>query len=67
MILSNTSVLATNGDQMMALGAKSSEMGGVGIATGFGIESSLVNPALIRGNEVSFCVHILCHLLNLTL
>jgi len=54
LLLGATSVLATNGDHMMALGAKSSGMGGVGIATAFGAESSLANPALIKGNEVSF-------------
>ena len=52
--LGATSAFATNGDHMMALGAKSSAMGGVGIATAFGAESSLANAALIRGDEVSF-------------
>jgi len=52
--LGSTSAFATNGDQMMALGAKASGMGGVGIATAFGSESALANPALIKGNEVSF-------------
>ena len=54
LLLGATSVLATNGDHMMALGAKSSGMGGVGVATAFGAESALANPALVRGNEVSF-------------
>jgi len=52
--LGSTSAFATNGDHMMALGAKATAMGGVGIATAFGAESSLANVALIRGNEVSF-------------
>ena len=52
--LGATSAFATNGDQMMALGAKSAGMGGVGIATAFGAESALANPALIKGNEVTF-------------
>jgi long-chain fatty acid transport protein len=52
--LGATSAFATNGDNMMALGAKSTGMGGVGIATAFGSESALANPALIKGNEVSF-------------
>jgi len=52
--LGTTSAFATNGDQMMALGAKSTGMGGVGIATAFGAESALANPALVRGNEVTF-------------
>jgi len=52
--LGATSAFATNGDQMMALGTKATGMGGVGIATAFGSESALANPALIKGNEVSF-------------
>jgi long-chain fatty acid transport protein len=52
--LGATSAFATNGDHMMALGAKSTSMGGVGVATAFGAQSSLANAALIKGNEVSF-------------
>ena len=52
--LSATSVFATNGDNLIGLGAKSRAMGGVGVATKFGAESGLANPALISGNEVSF-------------
>jgi long-chain fatty acid transport protein len=52
--LGTTSAFATNGDHMMALGAKSTSMGGVGVATAFGAQSSLANAALIKGNEVSF-------------
>ena len=52
--LGSTSAFATNGDHMMALGAKSTGMGGVGIATAFGAGSALANAALIKGNEVTF-------------
>ena len=48
---------ATNGDNLIGLGAKSRAMGGVGIATYFGAENTLSNPALIsnaKGGEVSF-------------
>ena len=54
LLLGATSVFATNGDHMMALAAKSTGMGGVGVATAFGAESALANPALVRGNEVTF-------------
>jgi len=45
--LGATSAFATNGDMMIGQGAKSRSMGGVGIATSFGAESTLANPALI--------------------
>lgn len=41
----------------MGLGAKARGMGGVGIATAFGAESGLANPALlsaVKSNEISF-------------
>jgi long-chain fatty acid transport protein len=47
---------ASNGDLMIATGAKSMGMGGVGIAIPFGAESGLNNPALItsvKESEVS--------------
>ena len=47
---------ATNGDLMIATGAKSMGMGGVGIAIPFGAESGLNNPALltaVKQSEVS--------------
>jgi len=53
-LLSATSAFATNGDNMYALGAKSRGMGGVGIATNLGSESTISNPALINSSEVSF-------------
>ncbi len=56
--LGATSAFATNGATLMGIGAKSRAMGGVGIATGFGAESGVNNPALITtikgDNEVSF-------------
>ncbi|TKI68563.1 aromatic hydrocarbon degradation protein [Sulfurimonas crateris] len=56
--LGATSAFATNGSTLMGVGAKSRGMGGVGIATGMGAESTLSNPALITtikgNNEVSF-------------
>ncbi len=45
--LSATSLFATNGDNLLGLGSKARGMGGVGIATSFGAESALANPALI--------------------
>lgn len=45
--LSISSLYATNGDEMIATGAKSMGMGGAGIALGLGAESALQNPALL--------------------
>lgn len=48
---------ATNGDNLIGLGAKTRAMGGVGIAVSHGAESALANPALIssvKSSEVSF-------------
>lgn len=47
----STSLLATNGDNLIGFGAKSRAMGGVGIATYFGSENTLGNPALISKLE----------------
>lgn len=55
--LSATSAFATNGDHLIAVGAKSRGMGGVGIGMSHGAESALSNPALIgsvKGTEISF-------------
>ena len=52
--LSATSALATNGDNMLALSAKSTGMGGTGISISNGAQSALSNAALVRGNEVTF-------------
>ncbi len=49
-----TSAFATNGDSLIGLGAKSRGMGGAGIGLSHGAESGLTNPALIKGDEVSF-------------
>lgn len=51
-----SSLYATNGDNLIATGAKSRSMGGVGIAKGFGAESGLSNPALlsiVKKSEIS--------------
>ncbi|NOX15774.1 MAG: aromatic hydrocarbon degradation protein, partial [Epsilonproteobacteria bacterium] len=45
--LSASIVFATNGDNLIGLGAQSRAMGGVGIATYFGAENILANPAVI--------------------
>ena len=45
--LGATSAFATNGDVMIGQGAKARSMGGVGVATSFGAESALANPANI--------------------
>ena len=52
--LGATSAFATNGDNMIALGAKARGMGGTGIGVAHGAESGLANPALIKESEVSF-------------
>ena len=51
--LGTTSAFATNGDLMIGQGAKARSMGGVGVATSFGAESGLANPALISSVENS--------------
>ena len=52
--LGATSAFATNGDNLIGLGAKARGMGGVGIGMAHGAESGLTNPALIKENEVTF-------------
>src|SRR3989338_3368359 len=55
--LSATSAFATNGDNLIGVGAKARGMGGVGIGMSHGAESALANPALIssvKGTEISF-------------
>ena len=52
-----TPLLATNGDTLIGVGAKTRSMGGAGIAFSHGSESTLVNPALItsiESNQISF-------------
>ena len=56
-LLTSTLLHATNGDNLIAVGAKSRGMGGTGIAVSHGAESSLSNPAMItsvEGTEISF-------------
>ena len=48
-----SSVMATNGDVMIGQSAQSRAMGGVGIATSFGADSGLANPALLSTVEKS--------------
>ena len=53
----STAVYATNGDELIGIGAKSRGMAGAGIALTHGAESALINPALItsvKSTEVSF-------------
>ena len=52
--LGATSAFATNGDNLIALGAKARGMGGTGIGIGHGAESGLANPAMIKESEVTF-------------
>jgi long-chain fatty acid transport protein len=57
MALGTTSAFATNGDNLIGLGAKSRAMGGTGVAAFYGAESALTNPALltqVKGTQVSF-------------
>ena len=56
-VLTSTLLHATNGDNLIGLGAKARGMGGVGIAMAHGAESGLANPALItavENTEISF-------------
>ena len=49
----STSVMATNGDSLIATGAKARGMGGAQIAVSYGAESAMYNPAMISGAEES--------------
>ena len=56
-LLTSTMLHATNGDTLIAVGAKARGMGGTGIAISHGAESTLINPALITSldrTEISF-------------
>ena len=56
-LVASTMLHATNGDTLIAVGAKARGMGGTGIALSHGAESALQNPALItsvEGTEISF-------------
>ena len=55
--LTSTAAFATNGSNLIGIGAKARGMGGVGIGMSHGAESALVNPALItsvKNTEVQF-------------
>lgn len=55
--LTSTAAFATNGDNLIGMGAKARGMGGIGIGMSHGAETALSNPALIttvKGTEVSF-------------
>jgi long-chain fatty acid transport protein len=57
MAMGATSAFATNGDNLIGLGAKSRAMGGTGIAHFNGAESATANPALIvksKGTSFAF-------------
>jgi len=56
-LLTSTLLYATNGDNLIGVGAKSRAMGGTGIAVSNGAENALSNPAMItgvEGTEISF-------------
>ncbi len=56
-LVTSTMLHATNGDSLIAVGAKSRGMGGTGIAVSHGAESTISNPAMItsvEGTEISF-------------
>ena len=56
-LVTSTMLQATNGDNLIGIGAKARGMGGVGIAMSHGAESALSNPALITSvekSEISF-------------
>jgi len=57
MVLGASSAFATNGSNLISVGAKARGMGGVGIGMSHGAESALANPALIstvEGTEIQF-------------
>jgi len=51
--LTSSVLLATNGDLMLSHGAKSTGMGGVGIAVSHGAESAYANPAMLKDIKAS--------------
>ncbi len=56
-LITSTMIHATNGDTLIAVGAKARGMGGTGIAVAHGAESGLSNSALItsvEGTEIAF-------------
>ena len=56
-LIASATLHATNGDNLIAVGAKARGMGGTGIAVSHGAESSLNNAAMItsvEGTEINF-------------
>ncbi|RUM70284.1 MAG: aromatic hydrocarbon degradation protein [Sulfurovum sp.] len=56
-VMTAATLHATNGDNLIGIGAKARGMGGAGIAVSHGAESALANPALItsvENTEISF-------------
>ena len=56
-LITSTMIHATNGDNLIAVGAKARGMGGTGIAVSHGAESALSNAAMItsvEGTEIGF-------------
>jgi len=56
-LFATSMLLATNGDNMIGIGAESRAMGGTGIGMGMGTDSVLTNPAWVvdqKGFNVSF-------------
>ncbi|AZR82746.1 OmpP1/FadL family transporter [Thiomicrospira sp. S5] len=49
--MASTPVLATNGDNLIGLGAQSRALGGTGTAAFFGSENALTNPALLGKSQ----------------
>ena len=50
-LITATSLFATNGDNMMGIGAQSRAMGGLGIGTAMGTDSSYSNPAWVSDSQ----------------
>lgn len=56
-LITSTMIHATNGDNLIAVGAKARGMGGTSIAVAHGAESGLSNPAMItsvEGTQIEF-------------
>jgi len=56
-LITTASLYATNGDNLIGLGAKSRAMGGTGVGVSHGAESALANGAMINtveGTEITF-------------
>jgi len=51
--LASAPALATNGDELIGLGAQSRALGGTGVAAFYGAENQLINPAMLGKAEGS--------------